>query len=166
MTPAHPPLPTCAYLVFHLSSGSHTSKRMSDSAVGLIVPAIRQNGGRLVIALVDPGGVNEPAVIASTAVMEVFGSGVFAMAVHADVRSLWACTAATTETTMAITAKARFLMTPPVVCKVTTNLVESMFPNQPLCTYGVERNVPRDRLETSRRQGHPPETLSVREGSL
>jgi hypothetical protein len=63
---------------------------MSESGVGLIVPAMRQNGGRLVMALADPGVVKDPPVIVSAAVIEVFGSGVFANAVHAAARSFCA----------------------------------------------------------------------------
>jgi hypothetical protein len=35
---------------------------------------MRQNGGRLVIALLDPGGVNDPLVTASAVRIVVFGS--------------------------------------------------------------------------------------------
>lgn len=62
-TPAQPPLPTPENLPFQPSSGNHTSKRICESGVGAIVPATRQKGGRLPIAFVPPGGVNEPAVI-------------------------------------------------------------------------------------------------------
>jgi hypothetical protein len=51
---------------------------------------MRQNGGRLVRALVDPGAVNDPPVIVSTAVIDVFGNGVFASAVQAAARSFCA----------------------------------------------------------------------------
>src|SRR5262247_3602310 len=60
--PAQPPLPTPANLPFQFSRGNQTSKRICDSLVGAITPVIRQNGGRLVIALVQPGGVNDPVV--------------------------------------------------------------------------------------------------------
>src|SRR4030095_7175866 len=36
---------------------------MFESLVGLITPATRQNGGRLVMALGAPAGVNDPSVI-------------------------------------------------------------------------------------------------------
>src|SRR3954465_3907263 len=115
MTPAHPPFPTPANFPFQLSRGSQTSNRMSDSGVGLIVPAIRQNGGRLFIAFGDPRPVNEPPVTACTAVMDVFGSAAFARAVHAAARSLWACSAAArvADRTAAIDAVTRVSMAPP-----------------------------------------------------
>ncbi len=64
MVPAQPPLPTPANLPFQFSSGNQTSNRICDSLVGAIVPATRQNGGRFVMGLLDPGGVNDPVVIA------------------------------------------------------------------------------------------------------
>src|SRR3954468_14717641 len=115
MTPAHPPFPTSANFPFQLSKGSQTSNRMSDSGVGLIVPATRQNGGRLLIVFVDPGTVNDPPVTAWTAVMDVFGGAPFARAVHAAARSLCPCSAAArvAERTAAITAVVRVFMVPP-----------------------------------------------------
>src|SRR4051812_2109742 len=115
MTPAHPPFPTPANFPFQLSRGSQTSNRMSDSGVGLIVPATRQNGGRLFIAFVEPGGVNDPPVTVWTAVMDVFGNAPFARAVHAAARSLCACSAAArvAERTAAIRAVIRVFMMPP-----------------------------------------------------
>ena len=74
MLPAQPPLPTPENLPFQFCSGSHTSKRMCESLVGAISPATRQNGGRLVIAFLDPGGVNDPLVTASAVRIVVFGS--------------------------------------------------------------------------------------------
>ena len=74
MVPAQPPLPTPANLPFQFCSGSQTSNRMCESLVGSIAPATRQNGGRLVIALVDPGGVNDPPVTASAVRIVVSGS--------------------------------------------------------------------------------------------
>ena len=47
---------------------------MRESAVGAISPAIRQNGGRLGIVLVVPGGTNDPAVTACATVIFVAGS--------------------------------------------------------------------------------------------
>jgi hypothetical protein len=45
MKPAKPPLPTPSYLPFHADAGgSQSSKRMSEPAVGLMVPSTRQNG--------------------------------------------------------------------------------------------------------------------------
>src|SRR3954465_2800071 len=115
MTPAHPPFPTSANLPFQLSTGSQTSNRMSDSGVGLIVPATRQNGGRLFIAFVDPGTVNDPPVTAWTAVVDGFGRAAFARAVHDAARSLWACSAAArvADRTAAIDAVTRVSMAPP-----------------------------------------------------
>jgi hypothetical protein len=47
---------------------------MCESLVGAISPATRQNGGRLVIAFLDAGGVNDPLVTASTVRIVVLGS--------------------------------------------------------------------------------------------
>src|SRR4051794_26873914 len=115
MTPAHPPFPTPANLPFQLSRGSQTSNRMSDSGVGLIVPATRQKGGRLFIVFVDPGTVNDPPVTVWTAVMDVFGGAAFARAVHAAARSLCPCSATATvaKRTAAIDAVVRVFMMPP-----------------------------------------------------
>src|SRR5580692_74885 len=45
MEPAKPPLPRPWYLLFQAEAGgSQSSKRMSESAVGLMVPSTRQNG--------------------------------------------------------------------------------------------------------------------------
>ena len=74
MVPAQPPLPTPANLPFHLSSGSQTSKRIRDSDVGAMTPATRQNGGSPLITFVDPGGVNDPPLLASAVVIVVAGS--------------------------------------------------------------------------------------------
>src|SRR5438552_18490507 len=71
MLPAQPPLPTPENRPFQFCNGSHTSKRMCESLVGAISPATRQNGGRVVIALLDPGGVNDPVVTAWAAVIVV-----------------------------------------------------------------------------------------------
>src|SRR3989442_13593331 len=56
---------------------------MCESLVGSITPATRQNGGRFVIALVDPGGVNDPLVTAWAAVIVVLGSRRSARLAHA-----------------------------------------------------------------------------------
>src|SRR6476661_7818272 len=82
MSPAHPPLPTPASLPFQFASGIQTSNRIWDSAVGAITPATRQNGGRFCIALLAPGGANEPFVI-SCAVIVVFGRAREARVAHA-----------------------------------------------------------------------------------
>jgi hypothetical protein len=47
---------------------------MCELLVGAISPATRQNGGRLVIAFLDPGGVNDPLVTASAVRIVVSGS--------------------------------------------------------------------------------------------
>ena len=59
---------------FQPSSGNHTSNRICESGVGAIVPATRQKGGRLPIAFVVPGGVNEPVVTGSAERIVVFAS--------------------------------------------------------------------------------------------
>src|SRR4051794_12395336 len=59
-------------LAFQLE-GSQTSKAMSESDVGLIDPATRQNSGRLAIVFA-PGGVNSPAGRDSTSLIVVFAS--------------------------------------------------------------------------------------------
>src|SRR5687767_6751525 len=74
MVPAQPPLPTPANFPFQLPSGSQTSKTICDSAVGAMTPATRQKGGRLPITFVDPGGVNDPVLIASALVIFVPGT--------------------------------------------------------------------------------------------
>src|SRR5690349_1119067 len=74
MLPQKPPQPACRYLPFQPDSGSQTSKRIDESLVGAEVPATRQNGGRLVIAVAEPGGVNDPVVMLWAAVIVVFGS--------------------------------------------------------------------------------------------
>src|SRR4029077_13357987 len=73
MEPANPPLPTLRNLPFQSEAGNHTSKRISESAVGRITPARRQNAGSLSMGLPD-GGVNLPAGTACTVVTVVFGS--------------------------------------------------------------------------------------------
>ena len=73
-TPAQPPLPTPENLPFQPSSGNHTSNRICESGVGAIIPATRQKGGRLPIAFVVPGGVNEPVVTGSAERIVVFAS--------------------------------------------------------------------------------------------
>jgi hypothetical protein len=45
MAPAAPPLPVCTNLPFQPAAGSQISKRMSESAVGLMEPVRRQNAG-------------------------------------------------------------------------------------------------------------------------
>src|SRR6185295_19615046 len=55
--PAHTPFPTPTNLPFQSDAGIHTSKRMSESAVGRIVPVSRQNAGSRSYA---PGGTGGP----------------------------------------------------------------------------------------------------------
>src|SRR5262245_40620158 len=74
MLPAQPILPTPENLPFQVCNGIHTSKRMCESLVGAISPATRQNGGRLLKAFVDPGGVKDPLVTASAVRIVVLGS--------------------------------------------------------------------------------------------
>jgi hypothetical protein len=59
---------------------------MCDSLVGSMVPVTRQNGGRLVVALVEPGSVNGP-VIGCAELMVVLASCCFARSAHAAARS-------------------------------------------------------------------------------
>src|SRR5262245_59845565 len=88
MVPAHPPLPTPANLPFQFPRGSHTSNRIFDSFVGRITPATRQKGGRSVIGLLEPGGVNDPVVIVWVAVNVVSGRCCLARARHDEVGSV------------------------------------------------------------------------------
>src|SRR5512134_3083901 len=90
MTPAHPPLPTPANLPFQFSSGSQTSKRICESPVGAITPATRQNGGRLPITFVEPGGVNDPVVTACAEVIVVLASFCSARLAQAAPDAVWA----------------------------------------------------------------------------
>ena len=60
MEPAYPPFPMPWNLPFQLAEGSQTSKRISESGLGLMTPSTRQKAGRLGIGL-KPGAVNSPA---------------------------------------------------------------------------------------------------------
>jgi hypothetical protein len=82
MEPANPPFPTPWNLWFQPEAGSQASKRIFESAEGVIIPATRQNAGRLSIAL-SPGGVNDPAGTAWAAVIFVSGSVSAARLSHA-----------------------------------------------------------------------------------
>src|SRR5947209_8081659 len=73
MVPAKPPLPTPWNFPFHPEAGIQTSNWISESAVGLILPATRQKAGRFRIGF-PPGGVNSPAGRGSAIVIDVFGS--------------------------------------------------------------------------------------------
>ena len=79
--PAHPPFPTAWYFPFHPDAGSHTSTLMSESDVGVIVAATRQNAGSVrnpCPPLPSPppaaGGENPPAATDCAIVMDVSGS--------------------------------------------------------------------------------------------
>src|SRR5204863_8766355 len=118
MVPAQPPFPTPANLPFHFCSGSHTSKRMFDSLVGLIAPVTRQKAGRLVMVLFETGDVKDPAVMASAAVIVVLGSRCSLRLAHAAAGSVCRGAPADVTTTGRIAATiamipAGDLMTPP-----------------------------------------------------
>src|SRR5260221_10360110 len=75
MLPQKPPQPSCSYLPFQPAPvGIHTSKLMCESLVGAETPATRQNCGRPVKAVVEPGGVKLPPVTDCAAVMVACGS--------------------------------------------------------------------------------------------
>src|SRR5690242_16693864 len=66
-------------LPFQPSAGSQTSKRMSESGVGLIEPVARQNAGSFAKSAPGPpnegtGDLNAPAATASTPEIVVFGT--------------------------------------------------------------------------------------------
>ena len=117
--PAHPPLPTPANLPFHLSIGSQTSNRICESIVGAITPATRQKGGKLPMALVEPGGVNDPVVTASATVIVVLGSCRCARLVHADAGTVCAdsceASARTRRAAAGALTRAGDVMCPPYV---------------------------------------------------
>src|SRR5580765_5305501 len=73
MTPPAPPLPVPRNLPFQVSAdGSHTSRRMFGSGVGLRVAATRQKAGTVIAgALALAFGLNGPAATAATVVMVV-----------------------------------------------------------------------------------------------
>src|SRR5215468_7010396 len=67
MTPAHPPLPTAWNLLFQPLAGSQTSTWISESLVGFMLKATRQNSGRSLYGLPplppvcrSPGSENWP----------------------------------------------------------------------------------------------------------
>src|SRR5260221_14559596 len=81
MEPAQTPLPPPTNLPFQPASGIHTSKRISESAVGRIVPAIRQNAGSAAKFVDGPtgpppaaGSLSAPAGTSAASVMVVLGS--------------------------------------------------------------------------------------------
>src|SRR5579863_5176901 len=75
MTPANPPLPTDSYRPVQPVCGSQTSNLISESLVGLMLPATRQKGTGIGF---DPaaarGGVNAPAASDCAIVIVVLGS--------------------------------------------------------------------------------------------
>src|SRR5437773_9276643 len=86
MEPAAPPLPVCRNLPFQFCAGNQISKRMSESADGLIEPVARQNSGSFVKSAPCPGNAgcddwNAPAATVS-AVSVVFGNATDASSAH------------------------------------------------------------------------------------
>src|SRR5258707_15674117 len=76
MLPLQPPLPLASYFRFQFDAGSHSSTWMSESLVGLIVMATRQNAGRLAKPPPLPlplaaASVNSPAPMDAAMVMVV-----------------------------------------------------------------------------------------------
>src|SRR5215468_832860 len=82
MSLVHPPLPTASNFVFQAEAGSQTSILMSESEVGLIVAATRQNAGRSRYATAcggpfkprpagPAGGANVPAATGCASVIVV-----------------------------------------------------------------------------------------------
>ena len=74
IAPAKPPLPICPYRPFHVEVGIQTSKPRSESLVGWMRPATRQNSGKPASAAVLPGGVKLPAGIVCAALIVVSAS--------------------------------------------------------------------------------------------
>src|SRR5262245_57623785 len=64
--PAHPPLPTAWYFVFH-AAGGQASALMSESGVGLRVACTRQKAGALAYGLPPPPAPAPPAAAAPPA---------------------------------------------------------------------------------------------------
>src|ERR1700691_3368786 len=98
MEPPQPPLPTATNLPFHPVTGSHTSIPISESLVGLSVPATRQNGGRPEISFA--------LLVTLASVMETSGEANFA---RLSQDCAWAAEAAMANSTMVQTS-ARSLM--------------------------------------------------------
>src|SRR6476620_1932607 len=74
--PFQPPLPTTSNLPFQLDAGIHNSIFISESFVGFIVAATRQNAGRSAKGLAPPrpprpAGAKAPAATASAVVIVV-----------------------------------------------------------------------------------------------
>src|SRR5271165_488509 len=82
MLPQNPPHPSCSYLPLKLASaGIQTSKLITESFVGVAVPATRQNGGSPVFVvqpgapMVQPGGVlNDPPMTDRAVVITASGN--------------------------------------------------------------------------------------------
>src|SRR3954465_9925874 len=83
MEPAHTPFPTPTNLPFQFAAGIQTSKRMSESDVGRIVPPTRQKAGNREYAAggapgppapAPAGGVNAPAGTVCATVISVWAS--------------------------------------------------------------------------------------------
>src|ERR1019366_3516008 len=73
IAPAKPPLPVPSNFPFQPEFGIHTSKRMFESAAGLMTPVTLQKAGRLTTGL-PPGGVGLPAGTGTALVMDASGS--------------------------------------------------------------------------------------------
>src|SRR5215472_17009536 len=90
MLPQNPPQPSCSYFPLKLLSvGIQTSKLMTESFVGVAVPATRQNCGspvfvvHPVLPVVQPGGVLKvPPVIVCAAVISPWGRDRFTRPSH------------------------------------------------------------------------------------
>src|SRR6201984_3303961 len=74
MDPANPPLPTPRKRWFQSFSGSHTSKRISESGPGRNTPVTRQNTGRSCKGFSIPGPSRLPEVTLSAVDMVVSAS--------------------------------------------------------------------------------------------
>src|SRR5262250_809237 len=79
IAPVQPPFPTAINFPFHPETGIQTSILMSESVVGLMVAATRQNAGRVLYTggTTAPGaapGSNAPAATVWARVMVVSGS--------------------------------------------------------------------------------------------
>src|ERR1700689_1804608 len=73
MVPARPPLPTPWNFPFQFATGNHTSKWITDTAVGFRIPCTSQNAGRFSMGR-PCGGVNAPAGADLASVMVVLFS--------------------------------------------------------------------------------------------
>src|ERR1019366_2871473 len=73
IAPAKPPLPAPSNFPFQPELGIHTSKRIFESAAGLMTPVTLQKAGRLATGL-PPGGVELPAGTDTALAMDAPGS--------------------------------------------------------------------------------------------